>query len=220
MAVPDESGQDGTEAFRTEQERFWAGEFGDDYSSRNRNEASVAANLAFFCRALRTAGSVGSCVELGANVGLNLRALRQLFPDIQLSAIEINSHAVLALRPLMSDWGGTLVHSSILDWEPAGQVDLALVKGVLIHLAPEHLHEVYDKLYRASRRYILIAEYYSPTPVSVPYRGHSDRLFKRDFAGEMLDLHPDLELLDYGFVYHRDRLFPQDDINWFLLGRR
>ena len=32
-------------------------------------------------------------------------------------------------------------------------------------------------------------------------RGHSDRLFKRDFAGEMMDRHPQLQLIDYGFAY-------------------
>jgi hypothetical protein len=42
-------------------------------------------------------------------------------------------------------------------------------------------------------------------------------LFKRDFAGEMLERYPDLELIDYGFVYKRDNNFPQDDITWFLL---
>jgi len=42
-------------------------------------------------------------------------------------------------------------------------------------------------------------------------------LFKRDFAGEMLDRYPALKLLDYGFVYRRDPLFPQDDMTWFLL---
>jgi hypothetical protein len=42
-------------------------------------------------------------------------------------------------------------------------------------------------------------------------------MFKRDFAGEMLDKFQDLRLLDYGFVYHRDTQFPQDDVNWFLL---
>lgn len=57
-------------------------------------------------------------------------------------------------------------------------------------------------------------------PVVVSYRGHEDRLFKRDFAGEMLDRYPDLELVDYGFVYHRDPNFPQDDPNWFLLRKR
>ena len=65
-----------------------------------------------------------------------------------------------------------------------------------------------------------IAEYYNPTPVEVKYRGHDGRLFKRDFAGEMLDRFPDLKLVDYGFNYHRDHNFPQDDGNWFLLEKR
>ena len=33
----------------------------------------------------------------------------------------------------------------------------------------------------------------------------------------MLDAFPDLRLIDYGFVYHRDPNFPQDDLNWFLM---
>jgi hypothetical protein len=51
----------------------------------------------------------------------------------------------------------------------------------------------------------------------VNYRGYQDKLFKRDFAGEMLDAFKDLKLLDYGFTYHRDNQFPQDDMTWFLL---
>ncbi|WP_201246125.1 pseudaminic acid biosynthesis-associated methylase [Halochromatium salexigens] len=115
--------------------------------------------------------------------------------------------------------GGQIHHTSILDFSPEKPVDLTLIKGVLIHIAPEQLAGVYDKLYQSSKRYILIAEYYNQTPVSIPYRGHQDRLFKRDFAGEMLDRFPDLQLIDYGFVYHRDPMFPQDDITWFLLQR-
>lgn len=69
-------------------------------------------------------------------------------------------------------------------------------------------------------RYILIAEYYNPVPVEVSYRGNSGKLFKRDFAGEMLDRYSDLQLLDYGFSYRRDPQFPTDDINWFLLEKR
>ena len=76
---------------------------------------------------------------------------------------------------------------------------------------------VYEKLYTASNKYILICEYYNPSPVNVSYRVHSDRLFKRDFAGEMLEKYADLKLVDYGFCYKRDNAFPQDDITWFLL---
>lgn len=62
-----------------------------------------------------------------------------------------------------------------------------------------------------------MAEYYFPSPVAIPDRGHADRLFKRDFAGELMKRHTDVRLLDYGFVYHADANHPQDDLTWFLL---
>lgn len=207
------------DSFQTEQEQFWAGEFGTNYIQRNQNAASIATNIAFFSRALRQTSRIDSCLEFGANIGLNLRALRQLLPSAALSAVEINGDAARTLGEWLSSTGGEVTQASILDWKPTGVVDLALIKGVLIHIAPTHLPVVYEKLYQSSRRYILIAEYYNPTPISAPYRGHTDRLFKRDFAGEMLDRYTDLALVDYGFVYHRDAMFPQDDITWFLLQR-
>lgn len=33
----------------------------------------------------------------------------------------------------------------------------------------------------------------------------------------MLDMFPDLKLVDYRFIYHRDPVFPRDDSTWFLL---
>jgi pseudaminic acid biosynthesis-associated methylase len=99
-------------------------------------------------------------------------------------------------------------------------MDLALIKGVLIHMNPDVLPTIYDKLVAATSRYLLVAEYYNPVPVAISYRGHPDRLFKRDFAGEILDLYPEMELVDYGFAYHRDPNFPQDDITWFLMQKR
>lgn len=203
---------------RTEQESFWAGEFGTAYSERNTGDALVASNVHFFSRALRTAGSLSSCLELGANVGINVKALRLLYPGLAMQAVEINPDAARALEAVVG--AGNLHVGSILEYEPAGQFDLVLVKGVLIHINPEKLPQVYDTMQRASRRFILVAEYYNPTPVAVPYRGHADRLFKRDFAGELLDRYPDLTLRDYGFAYRRDPVCPQDDVTWFLIEKR
>ncbi|WP_293073175.1 pseudaminic acid biosynthesis-associated methylase [Moorena sp. SIO4A5] len=87
----------------------------------------------------------------------------------------------------------------------------------MIHINPDKLAQVYRLLYESSNRYICISEYYNPTPVELNYRGHQGKLFKRDFAGELMDQFDDLRLLDYGFVYHRDNQFPQDDTTWFLL---
>jgi spore coat polysaccharide biosynthesis protein SpsF len=84
-------------------------------------------------------------------------------------------------------------------------------------VVPTDLPAVYENIYLLSNRYILLAEYYNPSPMEIPYRGFTNRLWKRDFAGEMMDRYP-LKLIDYGFTYHRGE-FPQDDINWFLLSK-
>jgi len=198
----------------TEQETFWQGEFGNQYVERNLGQPLVAANLALFAKALTRVGSIDSLVELGTNAGNNLQALRQLLPRCELFGVEINASACAAARALgiAQIWQG-----SLFDFPRKRTFDLTLSKGVLIHLAPELLPAAYAQLYELSQRYILIAEYYNPAPVEVPYRGNSGKLFKRDFAGEMLDRYDDLQLVDYGFGYHRDRQFPVDDITWFVL---
>lgn len=203
--------------YQTEQEAFWAGQFGTDYIERNKGEMLLASNLAFFSKALAAARGIGSCVEFGANIGMNLRALRLLHPAMALHGIEINADAAAELARFLG--GEKVQHGSILDLEPP-LCDLALIKGVLIHINPDVLPQVYDKLVGATRRWLLVAEYYNPAPVAIPYRGHGDRLFKRDFAGEIMDRHPQMKLIDYGFAYRRDPNFPQDDITWFLMEKR
>ena len=201
-------------ADRTSQEQLWAGKFGNDYITRNRDTALLDNNRALFEKILRRTQAVSSAIEFGANIGNNLRALRELLPDVELHAVEINETAAREIQ----SWGGATVDvASVLDFTPRRQWDLSFTKGVLIHLNPEALPGIYDKLVAASSRYVMVCEYYSPTPVEVRYRGHEQALFKRDFAGEILDRHPDLRLVDYGFTYHRDPLHPLDDSTWFLM---
>lgn len=203
--------------YKTEQEAFWAGEFGTEYIGRNQGEALLASNLNFFTKALRSAHGMESCIEFGANIGMNLKALKLLYPALDAHAIEINEDAVAALREVIP--AGNAYNRSIIDFEPQRQWDLAFIKGVLIHINPDELPIVYDALVKSCFRYLLVAEYYNPAPVAIPYRGHTDRLFKRDFAGEILDRHKQMRLIDYGFAYRRDPSFPQDDITWFLMER-
>lgn len=208
---------DESKNYRTSQESFWAGEFGDDYSNRNSSDQLLASNIRMFSTALRTAGAISSCLEIGANIGMNLAALRMLYPNLAIKAIEINPAAAQILSQRI---GPENVHTaSVLDYAGTEVFDLVLVKGVLIHINPEMLPIVYDQIYRAASRLVMIAEYYNPSPTAVPYRGHQDRLFKRDFAGEFLDTFPSYALKDYGFAYRRDPVFPQDDITWFLMER-
>lgn len=207
-------------SYKTEQEKFWTGEFGADYIQRNKGSDLLASNIYFFSKALAVAqiSADEGCVEFGANIGMNLKALQLLYPKMELHAIEINAQAAEELRTVILP--DNIYQTSILEFVPERTWNLVLIKGVLIHINPDYLPQVYDTLYNASSRYLLVCEYYNPTPVAINYRGHSDRLFKRDFCGEILDRHTDFELIDYGFVYHRDHNFPQDDVSWFLMEKR
>nr|WDE41599.1 hypothetical protein [uncultured bacterium] len=202
----------------TEQEAFWEGDFGNEYTDRNRGSGLVAANAAFFSKVLASTQPVKGVLELGPNIGLNLMALRHLLPAAKLSGVEINEKASSELRSVLPDVD--LHVSSILDFEPKATWDLVFTKGVLIHINPDKLPTIYELMYRASSRYLLVSEYYNPKPTEVTYRGHTGKLFKRDFAGEILDKFSDLSLINYGFVYHKDPNFPQDDMTWFLMEKK
>lgn len=201
--------------YKTEQEQFWAGEFGDNYIERNNSKTDLSSQLSLWGEILKYTENVNSFIEFGSNIGLNLQAIKLLFPNSEMSAIEINTKAADILKNL--NLGINVFNCSILDFTPNKTFDFVLISGVLIHQQPETLIKIYDLLYKSSNKYILINEYYSPSPVEISYRGHSNKLFKRDFAGEMLDIYKNLKLINYGFKYHRDNVFPQDDTTWFLL---
>lgn len=198
----------------TAQEEFWAGEFGDNYIGRNQSREVLAAKIAMFARIVQRCRKIRSVRELGANIGLNILALQNLLPHATFQAIEINSKAFERLATIP---GITASNTTLFEPVEWSSVDLAFTVGVLIHLNPDMLPMAYERLYEASNRYVLAAEYYNPSAVEISYRGHSGCLWKRDFAGEMMDRYPDLKLVDYGFIYHRDPAFPADDLTWFLM---
>jgi len=199
------------------QEKFWKGKFGDFYTKRNSKKSQLLSNINFFKNILKNQKSIRSILELGCNRGLNLKALKCINGKYKLTGVDINKDAIEKLRR----WGeATTYNSDIKSLRLEKKFDLVFTKGVLIHVNPKNLKKIYNKLYSYSKKYILLAEYYNPTPVSVLYRGHKGKLFKRDFADDMLNIYRDLSLVKYGFCYHKDKMAPQDDINWFLLKKK
>jgi len=87
--------------FKTEQEAFWAGDFGTQYIARNQGDALLASNLDFFSKALRSARGITNCIEFGANIGMNLKALKLLHPGLDTHAIEINAEAAKQLADVV-----------------------------------------------------------------------------------------------------------------------
>jgi len=199
---------------------IWKGEFGDQYAERN--EGRVASNTALFAKILQRTNGITSVLEFGCGTGQNLEAIQNLISPVDLYGIEINVEASNFAENVTSDIScrDYIAENTPGHWPET--FDLTMTKGVLIHTAPADLPTAYDRLIEHSSKYILIAEYYNPTPVEVMYRGMPAALWKRDFCKEIIERagyqhHIWLKLIDYGFQYHGDHNFPQDDITWFLM---
>ena len=192
--------------------QFWAGEFGDEY--HRRQKVTHEANVALMRRILETTGKLVTVAELGAGTGLNLRALSAIDPDMWLCGVEINA---AACQEILKIPRATAVQCAVQDWKPALKFDLVFTKGLAIHIPPGDLPGLYKTLVASSKRYIMMAEYFSVRTEEVPYRGHTSRLWKAPHAYQLMDAYPEWGLLDYGFVSSRDRKNPQDDLNWWVL---
>ncbi|WP_228448570.1 pseudaminic acid biosynthesis-associated methylase [Sulfurospirillum diekertiae] len=129
---------------------------------------SLLQNISLFSKILKHTNNVNSIMEFGSNIGLNLLAIQQLLPDINLSSIEINSDAIEYLKKIENL---NIYHTSILEFTVDRKRDFVFTKGVLIHINPEELQKTYEILYETSNRYICVCEYYNPTPVGIDYRG-------------------------------------------------
>ena len=196
---------------KAQQTAFWEGNFGDSYS--DRNVIASSDRTSFFARILQRTYGVSSICELGANRGHNLQAIGSLSPNFSLTGVDINAGVVAEMK---ADSRIDAHCCAIQDYSPGVAFDLVFVSGVLIHVAPDDLPVIYRKLFELSQRYVLMNEYFNPTPVEIPYRGHQDRLYKRDFGGEFWDLHQDrVRLVDYGFLWKRCEP-AWDNTTWWL----
>ena len=58
-----------------------AEEFGKEYIDRNKGKTLLAKNLDFFTKALKSTQNIKNCIEFGANIGMNIKALQLLFQN-------------------------------------------------------------------------------------------------------------------------------------------
>ena len=196
---------------------LWRGQFGNDYVDRNEvDSARVEDRRRMWQRVLQPLEDrmPARILEVGANIGLNLRALASL-SSAELFGLEPNDAARQrliddAVVPASRALPGA-GHAIPL---PDRSVDLAFTCGVLIHVDPERLGQTYREIHRVTQRYIVAIEYFADEPTEKRYRGHTGALFKRDFGAFWMDQHPDLTLIDYGFFWKR--VTNLDNLTWWL----
>jgi pseudaminic acid biosynthesis-associated methylase len=161
----------------TVQEEFWKGSFGTSYVQRCR--VDWARRVPFWQDILdRTEAK--SALEIGCNIGSNLKALRFIDKDLRLVGVEINQTALSEAADAgleVYECSGSEVGRHF-----PHQFDLTFSVGVLIHISADHLSEVMDAIIGASRKYVLAVEYPAGQEEAITYRGHEDRLWRRPFG--------------------------------------
>ncbi len=191
----------------------WRGEFGNAYTDRMTGSEQSDAGRMELWRKIIDLSKPHSILEVGSNLGLNLRTIRKI-SEAKLFALEPNEKArsILVSDGIVEPGnaiGGTAAKIAL----PDEAAELAFTAGVLIHVPPSDLLASCSEIYRCASKYVACIEYFSDKEESVSYRGRDDLLFKRDFGSFWLDNFK-LELIDYGFFWRRASGL--DNVTWWL----
>lgn len=200
--------------------KLWQGEFGSKYIERNSPDPVLQRKLCLqWAKILRAfnGAPVSSVLEVGANIGLNLRALSSL-TDAKRMAVEPNVEAV---RRLIADGVVTSDDARVGSGQAIpfedDAAELVFSSGVLIHIHFDDHEAVCREMLRVSQRYILCVEYFSDQNREVEYRGYNGALFLRDYGRMWMDIEPSLTLMDYGFFYKHAGC--ADSMNYWLFSK-
>jgi len=188
----------------TSQTNVWTGEFGREYTSRNIFVDEKDFNQLYVDRYGRSRDDINAewlndiprearILEVGSNIGNQLRALRRLGFQ-HLCGIEIQRHCVEKAKEVSPEID--IIEGSAFDIPfKDGFFDLVFTNNVLIHINPKDLPKAMDEMCRVTRKHIWGFEYYAPEITEIIYRSHKNLLWKADYSRMFLDQFSDLELV-------------------------
>jgi pseudaminic acid biosynthesis-associated methylase len=132
-------------------------------------------------------------LEVGCNIGNQILLLRRL-GYCSLYGVDVQDYALQIAKSRTRDVNLTQASAFAL---PYGDryFDLVFTSGVLIHISPNDLPAALDEIHRCAKSYIWGSEYYASCVTEINYRGHSELLWKMDYAKEYLARFDDLELV-------------------------
>lgn len=191
-------------------EDLWSGQFGDEYVDRNKSVSGIRKP---FWQSILSAFPSRRVLEVGCNLGNNLRPIAEMQQPGSVFGIDINQKALEQLHAAAPSVNAILCPARELPFRD-GWFDLAFTMGVLIHQTPAILPIVMSEIVRCTRRFVLCGEYFATETTEIPYRGQSGALFKRDFGQLYQQLFPDLILRKQGFL---SRAEGWDDITYWVL---
>jgi len=200
----------------TQQENFWTGNFGREYTDRNSRHldewndfyrrtwghSKLEMNADFLADLAREA----RILEVGCNTGMQLRGLQEAGFE-NLYGVEVQPYAVERAKEFTQHVN--VVQGSGFDLPFKDEFfDVVCTNGVLIHIAPDDLPRLMSEMVRCSRRYIWGFEYYASETTGINYRGNEGFAWKSDFARLFLAQFPELRLIKqklYSYVLETER---------------
>jgi pseudaminic acid biosynthesis-associated methylase len=195
----------------TEQLTVWQGEFGKAYTDRNAPDWRLRTPA--FSTMLQGL-QLKRVLEVGCNRGHNLQSVLEVLAEpAEIFGVEPNAYA-LKLARATSAWTFPVPGNAFDLPFKDEYFDLVFTVTVLIHIAPDDLPRALKEIERVSRRYILIAEYFSEEDTVIEYRGHRDLLWKRNFLKHSQMQFPGLKLVRSGYWGPEDGF---DRTHWWLM---
>lgn len=189
-----------TEQRVREELKIWSSLFGEEWTDQttiNRTDRFVS-----FYRLLGWL-DIENILEVGCGKGDNLLTLSPL-GHYKLVGLDALRYACLKARK----YGLEVVVGDCLNMPFCdSSFDLVFTCGVLMHIPPEDMPQAADELWRVSKKYILVIEYYSQNEQAIPWRGYERLLWKRDYG----KIFPNL--IRTGFLGKDDGF---DDCTWWL----
>jgi len=151
-------------------QKTWGGEFGDKYTKRNKDLSNfeykdgdrLSIVHSFFYDIPRDA----SILEIGCNSGNMVQILHDMgFTNI--TGIDINKSAIDTVSEKFPEY--EFIHSSIELFQMRRTYDLVFTSGVLIHIHPDNLPKVIEKMKALSKKWIFGFEYHSLKEEAINY---------------------------------------------------
>jgi pseudaminic acid biosynthesis-associated methylase len=192
------------------QREFWKKDFGSEYIKRNISVSDIddlykktmditleELYESFFGTLDRSI----SILELGCNIGLNLSILQKMnFKNLH--GLDINQ---LAINKAKKDFPEMdFFNSSIEQFDIGKKFDLVFTSGVLIHINPESLNTIMQKMMELTNQYIFGFEYFSENLTEINYRNNLGVCWKQNFPSLFKNSFPILNLIQEKKFFHKD----------------
>ena len=126
--------------YRTKQEFFWKGKFGDQYLKRSNAKSLLVAHKEFFKKTLGKANKINSIIEFGSNTGINLVVLKKILKLKKITAVEINKKSCIKLAKINNV---EVINESILNFISYKKYDLVMSIALLMHINPKKFATIF-----------------------------------------------------------------------------